>query len=92
MVISSHGTRLTHRTFKLCFLFFFFCLLQSRQGKDVPCHPVRRRPSTYSPPTTNILSAHAHGKGLGTTQRTGNQWRAGATQTPHTPGALPLRT
>lgn len=90
MVISSHGTRLTHRTFKLCF--FFFCLLQSRQGKDMPHHPVRRRPSTYSPPTTNILSAHAHGKGLGTTQRTGNQWRAGATQTPHTPGALPLRT
>lgn len=85
-------SRNTPHTQNIQTLFFFFCLLQSRQGKDVPRYPVRRRPSTYSPPTTNILSAHAHGKGLGTTQRTGNQWRARATQTPHTPGALPLRT
>lgn len=89
VVISSHSMLLTHKTFKLRFC----CLLQSRtQGE-------RRRLTTQSVtdppdshPTIHILSAHAHGKGLGTTQKIGTSGESRATQTPHTTGALPLLT
>lgn len=67
----------------------FFCLLQSCYctGKTLPHHTVLLDPPHTVNPTINILSAHAHGKGLGTTQKIGT---SGESRPPkhHTPQAL----
>lgn len=52
----------------------FFCLLQSCHctGKTLPHHTVLIDPPHTVNPTINILSAHAHGKGLGTSASPGH--------------------
>lgn len=82
VITSTHGTRLTHKTFKPR---FFFCLLQFCKEKDscLITQSVGDPPHTAHP-TINILSAHAHGKGSGTTRRTGTSGGPGPPKH-HTP-------
>lgn len=87
VVISSHGIFLTHKTFKLHV--FIPCSLPTT-GTRLLLHTVHDRSSTHS--ASSVLCTHAHGKGLGTTQKTGTSGEFRATQTPHTTDALLLLT
>lgn len=61
MVISSHGTRLTHRTFKLCFFFSVSCSL-ARERMCLVTQSVGDPPHTAHPPLTfsvHMLTAKA---------------------------------
>lgn len=90
VVISSHGILLTRKHANR-FLSVSHSLATTGE-ETLPCHTVRSRSITHSHPTINILSAHAHGKGFGTTQKIGTSGESRATQPPHPTGAPPLLT
>ena len=80
---SSQGTRLTHKTFKRRFC--LSCSLARERTRPIT-QSVGDPPRTAHP-TTTILSAHAHGKGLGTTRKMGPVARPGPPKH-HTPRVL----
>lgn len=76
MVYLSHN-----KTFKRSFFLSLESCYCTR--KTLPHHTVLIDPPHTVNPTINILSAHAHGKGLGTTQKIGTVASPGHPNTTH---------
>jgi hypothetical protein len=77
VVISSLGMLLTHKTFKLLFFFFLSLAVLLPQEKKKVCLTIQSviDPQHTVNPTINILSAHAHHRGSGASQKVRYQWR-----------------
>lgn len=88
VVVPSCSIFLTYKTFRLL---FSLTVIKQPEEKNVPQHTVVNRSSvTNSHPIINILSAHAHGKGLGATQKVRYQCMSPGNPKHHAP-RLPCR-
>lgn len=86
VVVPSHEIFLTYKTFRL-----FFSLTVIKQPQEKKCASADSHQEiliAYSHPIINILSAHAHGKGLGATQKVRYQCMSPGNPKHHAPWLL----